>query len=84
MSTNTTNVTEVFDLETYGLVLSDNKLGALVEQIEDRELAALAEERIAKYGGEDEAFERAVSSEEFWGNLGVTGDLSNVEEFEIA
>lgn len=54
------------------------------EAEEDEELLALANARIASYGGWEEAMKHAIPHDEFWERLGVTGDLDDVEGYEIA
>jgi hypothetical protein len=59
------------------------KITALAEEIENKELIALAEERINSYGGWEEANKKFISHDDFWRKLGITGDLSEVREYEI-
>jgi arsenate reductase-like glutaredoxin family protein len=65
--------------------LSDKKFDELIDRIEDEELLILAEARINKYGGWEEAEKHFISEEEFWKKLGIDpdDDLSDVEEFEL-
>ncbi|MCL2072125.1 MAG: hypothetical protein FWH07_07845 [Oscillospiraceae bacterium] len=61
------------------------KILELAEQIEDDEILADITERAKSYGGIEAMLNApGIPADEFWAKLGITGDLSDVEEFEIA
>jgi hypothetical protein len=60
------------------------RIVALADEIENRELVCIAEKRINAYGGWGGADKHFVSHDAFWEKLGIVGDLSDVEEYEIA
>jgi len=57
------------------LALSEGRYNAMVEQIEDEELVKSAEERIAKYGGWDEALKHTITEKELMDELGITEEM---------
>ncbi|MDR0804263.1 MAG: hypothetical protein LBN42_00580 [Oscillospiraceae bacterium] len=65
--------------------LAEEKLAEeIAEDEEDAELIALAEERLGKYGSDEEMLKHTISYEELLLHLGITQeDVDNAEDLEI-